>query len=137
VVRELISHRLVGLAVGDLMEGHPINPGQDPPVADDVTDKLGERVVPATDGHALPERGEIGVERIANVEIGPDPVDGLIEPALEVPRLKSPRTINGVSPCAAASIQPSRTGICASSVSQAELVEAFSKHSLLRCTDMS
>ena len=33
--------------------------------------------------------------------------------------------------------QASRTGTCTSSVSQAELVEVFSKHPLLRCTDIS
>jgi hypothetical protein len=132
VVRELIPHRFVGLAEGDLAEGGAIDPGQHPPVDDEVIDELRERIVPATDGHLLRERGEIGIGELAIIEVAPDPVPRLIESAG-----KSPSTMNGVGPSAAVSIHSSRTGTCASNVSQAELVELFSKHPLLRCTDRS
>jgi hypothetical protein len=102
VVGELIPDGFVGLPIGDLAERGAIDPGHHPTLDNNMIDEFHERIVPATDGHLLRQRGEIGV-----------------------------------GPLAAASIQPSRTGTCASNVSQAELVEAFSKHPLLRCTDIS
>jgi hypothetical protein len=74
VVRELIPHPLVSLAVGDLAEGRAINPGQNPPVDDDMVNELGERVVPAAHGHLLRQRGEIGVGGVAIVQVGPHSV---------------------------------------------------------------
>jgi hypothetical protein len=132
VVGELIPHGCIGLAVRDLAERRAVDPGQDAPVDDDVINKSGKRVVPAGDGHVLCQRGEVGVGRVAVVEIRPHLVMGLGEAAVEVPEHDERQR-----PCAAASIQPSRTGICSRSIAQAELVEAFSTHPLLRCTDRS
>jgi hypothetical protein len=109
-----------------------IDPGQDPPVDDEVIDELGERIIPATDGHLLRQRGEIGGSGLAVVEVGPDPVVRLGEPAIEVAQHDERCWPRGHR------IDPAlQEGTCASSVSQAELVEAFSKHPLFRCTDMS
>jgi hypothetical protein len=132
VVGELIPDGFVGLAVGHLAEGAAIDPGQDPPVDDEVVDELRERIVPTADRHLLREHGEIGVGGLTIVQVGPDLVVRLREAAVE-----APRTMNGTGPRADASIQRSRTGTCASSVAQAELVEALSKQPLLRWTDMS
>jgi hypothetical protein len=65
VVRELIPHRFVSLAGGDLAERAAIHPGQDPLVNHEVIDELGERMIPAADGHVLRHRGEIGVGGLA------------------------------------------------------------------------
>jgi hypothetical protein len=132
VIRDLIPHGFVLLAVGDLAKRGAIDPGQDPPVDDEVIDELGERVVVAAHRHLLRQCGEIGVGGLAIIEVCPDPVVWLIEPAVEVPQdNERGRPLRGF-------INPTfQEGIYASSVSQAELVEAFSKHSLLRCTDMS
>jgi len=86
VVEELSPHRFVGLAVGHLAEGGAIDPGQDPPVDDDMINELGEFIVPAADRHVLRQRGEIGVGGLAIVQVSPDPVPRLIEPAVEVPQ---------------------------------------------------
>jgi hypothetical protein len=67
VVGNLISDGFVGLAVSDLTEGRAIDQGQDPPLDDNIINELGERIVPAADGHLLSERGEIGVRRLAIV----------------------------------------------------------------------
>ena len=45
--RELIPHRLILLAVGHMAERDAIDPGQDPPVSDEMINELGERVVPS------------------------------------------------------------------------------------------
>jgi hypothetical protein len=74
VVGELIPDRLVGLAVGDVPERGAIDPGQHPPVDDEVVDELGERIVSATHGHVLRERGEIRVGGLTIVEVGSHPV---------------------------------------------------------------
>jgi hypothetical protein len=65
MVGELIPHRLIRLSGGDVTEGRAIDPGQDPPVDNDVIDKLGERIVPAADGHVLRDRREVGVGGLA------------------------------------------------------------------------
>jgi hypothetical protein len=80
VVRELIPHRLVGLAVGDLAERATIDPGQHPPVDDEVIDALGECMVQAAHGHVLRQRGEIGVGGLAIVQVSPDPIARLDGP---------------------------------------------------------
>ena len=86
VVGELIPHRFVLLTIGHLAERGAIDPGHDPPVDDEVIDELRERIVPAAHGHLLGERGEIRIGRFAIVEVGPDLVIRLIEPAVEVPQ---------------------------------------------------
>ena len=85
VVRELVPHRRIRLAVGDLAEGGAVDPGPHPPLDDDVVDELGEGVVPAADRHVPGQRGEVGVDRLAVVEVGPHPVVGLGDAAVEVP----------------------------------------------------
>jgi len=85
VVGELVLDRLIGLALGDLAEGGTVDPGQLPPVDDDVVDALGEGVIPAADRHVLGQRGEVGVRRLAVVEVGPDSLIGLGDAAVEVP----------------------------------------------------
>jgi hypothetical protein len=49
VVGELIPHRFVGLAVGDVAEGRAIDPGHDPLVDDEVIDELRLGSVSPTD----------------------------------------------------------------------------------------
>jgi hypothetical protein len=61
VVGELVPDGFIGLAVSDLAERGAIDPGQHPPVDDEVIDEFGERVVPAAEGHVLRQRGEVGV----------------------------------------------------------------------------
>jgi hypothetical protein len=65
VVRKLIPDGFVGLAVGNVAEGGPIDPGQDSLVDTDVIDDLGKRIVPAAHGHLLRERGKVGVGGLA------------------------------------------------------------------------
>jgi hypothetical protein len=85
VVGEPISDRLVGLAVGDVAERGAIDPGQHPPVDDEVVGELGDGMIPAADGPVLRPRGAIGVGRLAIIQVGPDPVVRLPEAAVEVP----------------------------------------------------
>jgi hypothetical protein len=132
VIREFFPDGCVGLAVSHVAKGGAIDPGHHPPVDDDVVNEVGKWVVPTADGHVLRHRREVGVSGLAIVQLGPHLVMGPVQPAVEVPS-----TMNGLGPCAAASIQPSMTGTCAMSVGQAELVVELSKQPLLRCTDIS
>jgi hypothetical protein len=84
VIGELVPHRFVGLPVGDLPGRAAIDPGQRPRIDDNVINELREGIVPAAHGHLLRECGEIGVGRLAVVELGPDAVARLIEPPVEV-----------------------------------------------------
>jgi hypothetical protein len=84
VVRDLFPYRSVRLAVGDMAERGAIDPGQHPPVDDDVIDELSECVVPAADRHVLRDRGEVGVGRLAIVALGLHLVMRHVELAVEV-----------------------------------------------------
>jgi hypothetical protein len=83
-VGDVLPDACVGLAIGDVAERSAIDPGQDPPVDDEVIDAFGKRVVPAADGHLLRPCGEIGVGGLAIIEVGPDAVVWLSELAVKV-----------------------------------------------------
>jgi hypothetical protein len=84
VVGVLIPDGFIGLAVGHPAEAGTIDPGQDPPVDNNVINKLRERLVVAAHRQLLRQRGEIGVGGRAIIEVGPDLVVRLIEAAVEV-----------------------------------------------------
>jgi hypothetical protein len=132
VVRELIPDSFVGLVVDDLAQRAAIDPGHHPPIDHNMVNKFREGRVSTAHGHLLREPGEIGLSGLAIIHVGPDLIMELIEPAVQVPS-----TMKDVGLSAAASIQPSRTGTCARSVSRAEPVDGFSKQPLFRCTDIS
>jgi hypothetical protein len=92
VVRDLIPDRFISLSVGDMTEGGAIHPAQDPRVDDNVINELGKRIIAATDGHVLRERGEVGIGGLAIIQVGPDLVVRLGEPAVKVPQDGEPVT---------------------------------------------